>query len=493
MGRLKFILVGFLILIISSCNDLFNVNNIGKLIKFSTLPSTRTIYSPEYDGRIEWVDGDKVAIYMTWEGSQVFENADYSINLDNNDGKLSYGKLNPIGESLKWHGYFKDGRAWEYVHTFYSAYPPTVLNDGKFSFYLPSEQDQMNVSKAPLAAYSTSSNRFDNDGGTVYLEYYPMFTTLHIIIDGEVNSQINALELLSNDYMIAGNYTVDASKRYNGIEGGNINKVSSTFDGNEIIFFIIPREYEANKLYFSLNGKQKFIPEVLHAGYKYNIKITTEVEVEPGFSSFVNGVVLAEAHKQGKNWQWGYVDGERKIFWNNPDNYNNWEPVPDELLWEIINSIVDIDYEGSWEITEITSKDLNIFPKLKTVKINASNLMSIDINNPNITELNITSEAIHTIKVEGCDLLKTFNISSKNNISEVVVKNNKILEYFTMHGPTSNGVNIRCENCPVLEWFSLTGGEAWGGEGYGFPWHKDIINCPNFNNSKVNVPGGMEN
>ena len=102
--------------------------------------------------------------------------------------------------------------------------------------------------------------------------------------------------------------------------------------------------------------------------------------------------------------------------------------------------------------------------------------------------LNIDSQNISDFVLDDCDALTTFDIKANNCIKNVTVKGNEILEYFTLHGPFNNGVSITCDSCPVLEWFSLTGGEGWN-----FPWHKDITNCPKFDNSKVKVPGGIEN
>lgn len=478
-----------------SCDGLFGVeNNVGKPIKFGTGRQTTRVYYPNiYDGLMKWEDGDKVSIYMYWKdfNGKNFgpEKGNYHINHDTDDGRQSYGYLVADGESLRWQGEFGfgDGRAHEYNHTFISAYPKRDLNnDRSYSFNLPASQNG-STQYMYMTAYEEDVTSKEN---WVYLRYFPAVTTLVVTINNDANIDLGSTLKLKSTQPISGSYNVDPSNRSVSVTNGNREVTVPMKVGEPMMFFIIPQVYDANLNFEIDNGSSWLIDKTLSAAGKYIITIKTterKPDVDGPFSSFVNGVVLAEAHKRGKNWQWGWVDGEQKIFWNNPDNYNNWEPVPDELLWEIINTIVDIDYTGSWEITEITREDLNIFPNVKTVNINASNLTSIDVSNPNITELNITSEAIHTVKVEGCDSLKTFDISSKNNIADVVVKGNKILEYFTMSGPAGAGVNITCDSCPVLEWFSLTGGEGWN-----FPFHKDIINCPMFDESKVNVPGCKE-
>ena len=508
------------ILVLSACEDLLNTDRTGQAIRFGVSTGsglrTRTEYKGKQDdGRelIYWKEdgSDDVTIHMFWDGDGGADGEVKNYYVSNAyvspDKSICKGNLSPTADgSLLWKGDFSggDGKAHEYKHSFYSVYPAnsaTFKKDGKqFEFELKESLSGVDMSKAYMAAgleNVTSEN-------SPVLQYYPMITTLYVTLVNDTDNAVTPgnIVLTSTDKPICGKYTVEfnaAAKKFAFKEALEQGKKTVTINvGNQlqpkkagktdIAFFIIPQEYNPSTLSFKINGKEHNFGDSyksnLVGAYKYNITVYLSGK-EPEFSSFVNGVIQAEAHKRGKNWQWGDVDGKRKLFWNNPANNNNWEPVPDELLWEIINSVVDIDYTGTWEITEITPEDLNIFPNVKTVNITASNLDSIDINNPNITELNIDSQSIKTIKVEGCDSLKTFNIKSQNNIKDVVVKDNLILENFTMSGPAGAGVNVRCENCPVLEWFSLTGGEGWN-----FPFHKDIINCPKFDH--YNVPGCKE-
>lgn len=300
MGKVKYILFVCTVFIITSCTGLFYPNNIGNPIRFGTsqqhYPKTRTSYSQEYDGRIDWNEGDTVVIYMDWKDESGYagiprESGIYEVYGIHSNERESHGRIKFVdGDMLKWKGDFSgnDGRAQEFPHTFWSVYPHnTKFENGKFEFSLPYNQSNINdVSGLGLAAYEKDMNsaKNPNSEGYVELHYYPMFTTLCVTIDNEANFQIGDSLKLSSNNAIAGNYTVDITKRYNGVEGGDITVISSKFNvGNTIIFFIIPREYEANKLYFLLGAEQKLIPEALHAGYKYNIKITTkEVEVEPG-------------------------------------------------------------------------------------------------------------------------------------------------------------------------------------------------------------------
>ena len=488
MGKVKYILFGCMMFIMASCEGLLYTDNVGNPIRFGIsqqyYPKTRTSYSQEYDGRIDWNNGDKVAIYMDWDetrsgngyaGYPREEKGIYEVYNIHENGKESHGRIRNVGGTvLKWQGDFNgnNGRANEYLHTFWSVYPhDTKFENGKFEFSLQSNQNNINdVTGLGLAAYEKDINSAKNPNSEGYVEfhYYPMFTTLCVTIDNAANFQIgNNLELSSDDYRIAGKYYVDISKRYGGVEGGDIYNVSSTFSGSKVMLFIIPREYEANKLYFSLNGERKLIPEVLHAGYKYNIKITTkEVEVEPGFSSFVNGVILAEAHKRRDRGQWEYgwyLDGDGDFAYNG-------QKVPSEKIWEIINSLVDLDVEGTWEITEATAEDFNIFPNIKTVKINATNLTYCEISNPNITEISIYTQPHCTIDIHDCESLTKLELKSNNGIEDVTIRNNDMLEFFTIDYPHTE-LTVRCFDCDKLKGFSVK-------QNYGIKYHVEYSGCP---------------
>lgn len=535
MGKLRHILLVCLMFIMTSCEGLFYTDNVGQPIRFGASYGnktimTRTSYSGVFDGnteRIYWSNGDQVSIYMDWDVNRdgsgytgnpeqhrgiynVSPGSDFHPN-DKRYGRISYANE---GEVLKWQGDFKegDGRAHEYPHTFYSAYPPTDLINGKFIFDLSNQDGSMKY--AYMASYEEGvfSNSSGNDGH-VELRYYPMITTFCLTIHNDLDERIEKITLKSDsdNKKLSGKYSVsvnNGSFRFNDYEGNNDGQVVRTVNigssetVKDILFFIIPQDFDVNELYFLLNSnetKKYKLPNYIEAYYKYNINITVskeEPEVDGPFSSFVNGVILAEAHKQGSpfyhpGWQFGWVDGEQKIFWNNPDNYNNWEPVPDEFLWEIINGLVDLDVEGTWEIGYVvTPDDLNIFPNLRTVNIKGW-FQKVEINNPNITELNIESTQLNDLYIHGCNSLTTFHVDNNNNFKNIVVKDCEILEYFTLTGPSGEGVNITCDSCPVLEWFSLTGGVNPDGSPWNFPFHKDIINCPAFDH--YYVPGCIEN
>lgn len=522
--RLKqFILVCFSTVAISACQWLFDPDMTGEAIRFGASSGnaflTRTEYSgKQSDGRelISWSGDDDVTIYMFWEGPNGDKGDAKDYNVINayqaDDKSICKGTLVPKNGSLLWQGDFNgnDGKAHEYQHTFYSVYPANsadipenenLKEQKRFYFTLPDNLSGVDMRYAYMAA---GMEGVTSGTEPVYLQYYPMITTLYVTLVNDTDKPVTPgnIVLTSTDKPLCGKYTVQfngGTKKFAFQSASEPGKKTVTINVPEqlqpnkagrtnIAFFIIPQEYEPATLSFKINGVEH------NFGVSYNSKLVGENKYnitvylsgkEPEFSKVSNAIILAQAQKEGNNWQ---MQDDGTIVGPQPAPVY-WGPIPYEDLWDVAQRIVDLDInaEQGW-LNEIAPNDLNVFPNLKTVKIYGKSLTKVHINNPNITELNITGGPITEVIVEGCNLLTDFHISSTNVMNNITVRGNAILEYFTLSGPSSSGVNIRCEDCPVLEWFSLTGGEGWGG----YPWHKDIINCPKFDNSKVNVPGGKE-
>lgn len=568
--RLKqFILVCFSTVAISACQWLFDPDMTGEAIRFGASSGnaflTRTEYSgKQSDGRelISWSGDDDVTIYMFWEGPNGDKGDAKDYNVINayqaDDKSICKGTLVPKNGSLLWQGDFNgnDGKAHEYQHTFYSVYPANsadipenenLKEQKRFYFTLPDNLSGVDMRYAYMAA---GMEGVTSGTEPVYLQYYPMITTLYVTLVNDTDKPVTPgnIVLTSTDKPLCGKYAVQfngGTKKFAFQSASEPGKKTVTINVPEqlqpnkagrtnIAFFIIPQEYDPSTLSFKINGVEH------NFGVSYNSKLVGENKYnitvylsgkEPEFSSFVKGVIYAEAHKRAQQtgqWEYGwYLD-------NDGDFAYNGQKVAEEKIWEIINSLVDLDVTGTWEMgNTLTPGDLNFFPNLKTVKVSGffdyveidnPQITEIDIRTSNsgtcvfnihdcdeleklnihegkdvtvkgnkkLTELNIDSQNISDFVLDDCDALKTFDIKANNCIKNVTVKGNEILEYFTMSGPKSDGVNITCDSCPVLEWFSLTGGEGWGGGGSGFPWHKDIINCPKFDTRKVYVPGGKE-
>lgn len=488
MGKIKYILIGFLALIMVSCDGLFGVeNNVGKPIQFGVVqnPKTRTSYSQEYDGRIDWNNGDKVAIYMDWDetrsgygyyGYPREERGIYEVYGIHENGIESHGRIKKVdGNVLTWKGDFKgnNGRANEFLHTFWSVYPhDTKFENGKFEFSLQSNQNYINdVTGLGLAAYEKDINsaKNPNSEGFVELHYYPMFTTLCVTIDNAANFQIgNKLELSSDDYMIAGKYYVDISKRYNGIEGGDINNVSSTFSGSKVMLFIIPREYEANKLYFSLNGERKPIQEVIHAGYKYNIKITTKkVEVvSPSLAQLILSLLVANggAHDSWRTFEdyfrkyfkYDSADALQKgIYQDTPSNGKTLNNDARNATLDNANEILEALFPGE-KLTGLlaflqTLTDIHI-SNGNSPKLNSSELDLSFFKSAKTIYLEL-SESDMAINVNGLEDLESIELQTTGNCHkiELNITDCPNLKKVKMNGDAPNKKILNLTGTPKFE------------------------------------------
>lgn len=520
------------ICLMASCSDLFNVDHIGEAIQFGVSSgskelSTRTEYAKSegvFNGkeRLNWTADDKVYIWMYWDEDRngSYESgpssAEYKVGLKTNSKEKSYGSLISTGTSLRWKGDFSgnDGRAHEYKHAFYSVYPSTwrEFNGNNVKFNIPNSQKGVDMSLAYMTAYkdNVTSLRDDNNPNKyVDLEYYPRVTTLYITVVNDTDEAVGGeIKLSSSNSPITGDYFVSIPDYSSGESGNNYEggkEVTNTIkslakNASDIVaFFIRPRNYDSGELSLTFNGKTQSLNKALKPNLKYNIKIKvskSEPEIEepeplPPLSAFVNGVIAAEAHKRGLNWQFGEASkGEdpNKLYCTHPDKNNAWEPVPDDKLLEIIESIVDLKLTSTWEAKEITADDLNIFPNLRTVDIDASNLESIEVKNPNITSLKISSQSLKHVSVENCDGLTTFTVYSQMNLRSVTVRNNAKLKDFTVEGSNNFSdtiFTIICDSCPELTTFTWKGGDGWG-----IRYHKEITECPKF--GKPTTPSGSK-
>ena len=510
MGKLKFISLCCLIFATTSCERLFNTDNVGQPVQFGTTlssstPKTRTSYSGVVDGnteRIHWSDGDQVSIYMDWD-----ENRDgtgytgkpeygvYNVNPGSNfhPNDMRYGRISYAndGEALKWHGDFSegDGRAHEYPHTFYSAYPPTALINGEFIFGLPSSQNG-SMKNAYMASYEEGvfSNTSGADGH-VELHYYPMITTFCLSIQNDLDEPIEKITLKSDSdsKKLTGNYSVsvksDGRFGFNNYKGNNSGEVIRTVNvgsgktEKDILLFIIPQHFEANELYFLLNSSEtkRYIPSSIEAYYKYNINITVskeEPEVDGRMSDAV-AQMLAMAIRHWINDQNGVYDLLKDCYdVNPPEGKNNWFS---KNIWGSFCNLTDT--EGTFK--NLTYQDLvDVFESEEAVdlllnflrqksyergevNITASPKICTSLNGTELASLfpgattiylqvsqNIvdSENPIH-IDVEGFDYLTTVTIEYAQSVS---FNNCPNLVTATIRNKASNYKGYTVSECPKL-------------------------------------------
>ena len=430
---------------------------------------TRVSYSGEWDGdleRIDWTVGDVILIQQEYNGQ--IDSARYRITSFNNNGYRSQAQIQPIDEPLTFQG---DGT---YVYRGYYPGNEDHLNKDTYLFTVDAKQD----GKESTGLFMTVRNFIVNNE-EVKLEFSPVVNAYQFTLP----TSVSKVQLESFNNKLAGNLTI---RNGNVLLDGTSNIIEVPVNGNTIRIFTLPQDIPSSNMLLRVyhnSGINVYDLEVnsyetFGTYQKFNFPAISN-PIRP--SAVVNGLVAAEAHKRNLNWQFGNAnDGQDPdlLYGNNPDNNNAWEPIPPEKLWEIIESVVDLQLSYTWEAKEISAEDINVFPNLRTIDITCSNLESIEVKNPNITSLKVNSQTLKHVIVENCDGLTTFNVWSNNNLRSVTVRNNANLKDFTIEGSgnfSDTMLTIICENCPELTTFTWKGGDGWG-----IRYHKEIINCPKF-------------
>lgn len=460
---------------------------VGEPIQISPYVSqedeTRVSYSGEWSGnleRINWEIGDIIRISQEYNGAVT--EALYRIKSFTNSGYRSQAQVEPVNDPLMYLG--------EGTYVYRGYYPGTAehLNQDVYTFSVSATQtsDVKNDLFMVVANYSLNNEK-------VKLEFKPVVDAYEFILPAEVTKI--QLESLRSD--LSGDLTIQ-----NNAATLNGNGKTITIDGitpqSKIRVFTLPQEVNSDNLFLrvyhskgiKVYGLDNSAYPVFGMYKKYNFPAISSPITS---SKIVNGVVSAEAHDKGLNWQFGDASkGEdpNQLYWTNQDNNNAWEPVPPEKLWEIIESVVDLKLTNTWEAKEITAEDLNVFPNLRTVDIDASNLESIEVKNPNITYLNVKSQTLKYVSVENCDGLTTFTMEGNYSIKDVTVSNNKNLIDFYIKSPTTNdNFYLLAENNESLTHFEIQQMSGWppsvDWNAWGLTYRFDIKNCPAFKDYKV--------
>ena len=230
---------------------------------------TRTAYSGEvFSGteRIDWVDGDKIAIAMVNAGG--VEICDYQItSITDADAKSTAQLANVAGNGLQW---------GEGEHTFFAVYPsPSVDDEWENSFteegstlvWPATQQVTADPSHAGVYlpdmkyAYMAASASVDGPEENVSLSFVPMFNAYEISIGAGDNDRIDLtgfrLICHRDDIPLSCKQVSDFDSDVLSDEGGiisvDLTGVSLTRDGGPITFtvFTFPDENEEMTLEFT--------------------------------------------------------------------------------------------------------------------------------------------------------------------------------------------------------------------------------------------------
>lgn len=514
MGKLKFIILCCLIFATTSCERLFNTDNVGQPVKFGTTlsgstPKTRTSYSGVVDGnteRIYWSDGDQVSIYMDWNDGNGYtgnpEHGIYSVNPGSkfhNDGEdPRYGRISYAndGEELKWHGAFNggDGRAHEYPHTFYSAYPSNRIEnfDGTdITFKIPEEQSGVNMSYAYMTAYEPDVNSNTDGEGHVELHYYPRVTTLYIEVENDTDETVGgSIKLISSNRTISGNYTVDITDSGSGEIGNNNNgnkEITNTIktllkgDSDTIAFFIRPRKYNSGELSLSFNGKTQALNKDFEPNRKYNIKITVSGKVPPMIDDALAQMILAymRSFGDGDNFykkfkrfidQYYPENNGHLNFWNSFTNnvdVSKVDGAADRLssffgdkLNDFIAALGEVEEislnSGGYEIKSDSLKiDNTIFKNLKKIDLQLNKDIKIYVKGlDSLTTFSVVNGSNGTLSLycEDCSSLKTISVMPDGaKVNKLSLIRTPKFESATIKNMNQSEMDIYLEDCSTSE------------------------------------------
>ena len=491
----------FSVLALSACDKLYDTDRVGQVIRFGASSGedilTRTQYGETIDGGrqlIQWMDSDEVSIHMFWDGpdGEDGEFMDYGVEHYEDDGVISKARLKSLGSSLLWHGYFKDGKAHEYEHSFYSTYPNVgkngfVKNEKKFHFSLPSTVEQpVDMRYAFMAA--AKENVTSTEDVPVFLQYYPMVTTLYVTFQNDTESAIiNEEVLLSGTVPIVGDYDI--------VYTGNLSQVSETgtSGGTElsavvsiptggyttVAFFIRPRVYAANSLTFTIHGKEHSLNTILLPAYKYNITVRLGggVTIDDGLAQLIFGLLLKGDH----NTCWStFGDYLQNYF-----HYNNCDPdflnglyrdlekmknAPldgmaaklnelfpgDKLsgLLGVLGSLTEIDNVGNGPKLTAKSLDLSIFKSAQKIHLkleqNTGATMPISVSGLDyLTTIEITDGTSQKIDltVTDCKLLSKITIGQNEELQNLKLIRTPVFKEATINNQNRDVVSIELNDC----------------------------------------------
>lgn len=420
---------------------------IGSEIQFSpyleSVGKTKVSYSGIKDGtleRIDWNPGDRILISQTYNGETA--EAVYEITEVTASGYRSKAQIAAVSaeNALMYKG---DG---DYIYRCYYPADGDHLNGETFTFTVPSSQSgDVSSGLFMIATQQVSSAK------KISLEFSPVVNTYQF----ELPAGTTEIQIESPAETLSGTFTITNGNIAFSENGAKTITMSNPV--SPVRFFTVPKAFGNGALFVRLNRIKMY---ELNSPYSNAFVKLNFSGMTTRMSSLVTGAVHAEANKRGYGW---YLDGDG-------DFAINGQKIDPDKIWELIESVVDLNVSGTWEMTEIYPEDLNVFPNLRTVNINATNLTHAEISNPNITEITIFTQPQCTIDIHDCSSLTKLELKSNNGINDVSIRNNDLLEWFTIDYPHTE-LTVRCVDCEKLRGFSVT-------QSYGIRYHVEVSGCP---------------
>lgn len=516
MKLIRNIILSFILMFtMTSCEDWFYIDRIGKPVEFGITTGksikTRTIYSGDITNgkeRLEWIDGDDVRIWMYWDEDRnnSYESgpewADYKVINNRPSYEKSYGKLSPKnGTSLRWKGDFTgdNGRAREYLHEFYSIYP---ANSGKdfdgtnITFNIPATQSGVNMKFAYMTAYKdkvTSLRDDNNPNSYVELEYYPRVTTLYIAVVNDTDETINGgniiLKSSESSSPISGNYIVNIPDYSSGeLKGNNddgweitnsIKTLNKKGDSDTVAFFIRPRQYASNELSLTFNGKTQKLNKDFEPNYKYNIKITVsgKVEIDDALAQMI--LAYMRSFGDGDNFYKKFKSFIDKYYPENNGHLNFWNSFTKSVdvlqvdgagkrlssffgdkLNDFIAALGEIEEislnSGGYEIKSDSLKiDNTIFKNLKKIDLQLNKDIKIYVKDlDSLTTFSVVNGSNGTLSLycEDCSSLKTISVMPDGaKVNKLSLIRTPKFESATIKNMNQSEMDIYLEDCSTSE------------------------------------------
>ena len=195
---------------LASCNKFSASGSIKFRAKtHGEMPPTKTAYSGQtYDGadgkyeRIDWVDGDKIALAMSTPSS-AWSKLNYIVSNVSAGSQYSNAKLEHEGEN---------GLQWgEGVHDFWAAYPSSAtVADHTLSAAIPGSQtayydkkknDVLLFNPDMSLAFMVASNQADPENtSSIDLDFYPAFNTFDFTVKSNDNIYITGFDIETETY-----------------------------------------------------------------------------------------------------------------------------------------------------------------------------------------------------------------------------------------------------------------------------------------------------
>lgn len=500
--------VGALLMVLTACQDLLTHDRAGEPVTFGASAdhkdiATKTAYSGVISSgkeRIDWVDGDRVRIFMyTHEpGNRTSSSGvsfmDYSVVNIRSQGERSIGQLSADGAKLEW--------SETLVHDFYSFYPPTFGGyngqmeqpwfwggNNAVTFWLPSDQSgESSGSNMEHLYMAAVAEGFTSEGrGSVELDYYPMVTTLHFTLQNSFTSHdpvtISQVALSATNWApITGTYTAsiqngrfvpNADNAYNGSTSISLDvtKTVRYGEGAEFVFFLVPRtSYDPSNLKLTLttNQGQFSIPltntqvSAFESCRKYFLTLNINESAGPVIEVSQAAQILAALSDSP------ILERVEYIPWTTPAGFYYKQPsypkvpISDADFAALLESVTTIvNYNNSdlnYLLKNLTPEDMSVFPNLTSIRLNnLGNTETIDVENLNgLLEVAFSGNPRH-VTVSNCSFSASAQPLVLNATTTMDVDINNVSglsEVHLMAGQDDLGGNIgnvNIHDCPDLK------------------------------------------